>query len=371
MKIVLVLVLVIHGLIHLLGFAKGFGLAEVPQLRGATLLQLGPAWQRPIAALWLVAGALVVTAAVMLALGTGGWWRLGLAALVLSQALVIYAWPDAKAGTVANLVLTVAVLLGWADARFDRATDAAVRRLFATVPSSSPVVTAADVEALPAPVGRWLDRSGVVGRPRVRAVRLRQEGGLRTGVDQPFLDATAEQYFAVDEPGFVWSVRLTMKGLPVAGRDAYLGGRGHMLIAAGALWPIVDATGDKIDQGSLLRFLGELIWFPGAAVAPYLRWQAIDDRSAEVTMTHAGTSATARFTFDDEGRVVSFAARRYLGGGAAARLEDWRATCTEWARFDGVEVPVRGVVTWKLAKGDFDYYRWHITAVEYDRPSRW
>lgn len=371
MKLVLVAVLVIHGLIHLLGFVKGFGLAEVSQLRGETLVQLGPSWQRPLAAAWLLGGALVVTAAVMLALGAGGWWRVGLAALVLSQALVIYAWPDAKAGTLANVVLAVAVLLGWADARFERVTDGAVRRLYASLPATAPTVTAAEVTTLPPPVARWLDRAGVVGRARARAVRLRQEGGLRTGADQPFLDATAEQYFAVDEPGFVWSVRLRMKGLPIAGRDAYLGGHGHMLIAAGALWPIVDATGDKIDQGSLLRFLGEIIWFPSAAVAPYLRWEAIDERTAKVTMTHASVTASARFTFDEQGRVTAFAARRYLGGGAAAVLEDWQATCTEWARFDGVEVPVRGVVSWKLAKGDFDYYRWQITAVEYDRPSRW
>ncbi len=31
---------------------------------------------------------------------------------------------------------------------------------------------------------------------------------------------------------------------------------------------------------------------------------------------------------------------------------------------------MRGVVTWKLATGDFDYYRWQITTVEYDRMAR-
>ena len=44
--------------------------------------------------------------------------------------------------------------------------------------------------------------------------------------------------------------------------------------------------------------------------------------------------------------------------------------CTAWAPLDGVEVPTRGQVTWKLAKGDFTYYDWEIASVAYDRPGR-
>jgi hypothetical protein len=226
------------------------------------------------------------------------------------------------------------------------------------------MVTAADVAALPSPVSRWLWRAGVVGRPRVRTARLRQRGELRSGLDQPFAPASAEQYVTVDPPGFVWTVRLTMKGLPVRGRDAYLEGHGRMLITVGGLVPIVDARGAAIDQGSLLRFLGEMVWYPSAALAPYLRWHPVDDRTAEVTMSHRGVTASGRLTIDDAGRVVRFDARRYLGTGVDARLEDWTVPMTAWARFDGVEVPVRGSVTWELASGPFEYYRWELISLD-------
>ncbi|HKU38530.1 MAG TPA: hypothetical protein VJR89_10295, partial [Polyangiales bacterium] len=36
------------------------------------------------------------------------------------------------------------------------------------------------------------------------------------------------------------------------------------------------------------------------------------------------------------------------------------------ATFQGVRIPVRGVVRWQLASGDFDYYRWQIDAVSYE-----
>ena len=372
MRIAFVIVVVVHGLIHLLGFVKAFGLAEVPQLGGATIVDLGPAWVRPLGAAWLIAAVVLVAAAALLVAGAPGWWRLGLVGVLLSQALIVLLWRDARAGTVANVILAAGVALGWAGARFERATDAAVARLFADVPvAPGPVVTAAEVAALPAPVERWLTHAGVVGRPRVRSVRLRQRGQLRSGPAQPAAAATAEQYFAVDEPGFVWSVRLTMKHLPVRGRDAYLGGHGRMLITAGGLVSLVDASGDAIDQASLLRFLGELVWFPSGALAPYLRWSAVDDATAEVTMSHRGVTASARFTVDADGRVTRFAARRYFGGGPDARLEAWEVPLVAWRRLAGVRVPTRGSVVWKLAAGDFDYYDWEVTALEYDRPARY
>jgi hypothetical protein len=113
------------------------------------------------------------------------------------------------------------------------------------------------------------------------------------------------------------------------------------------------------------------MWFPSAALAPYLTWRAIDDRTAEVTMSHRGVTASARVTIDDDGRPTAFAARRYLGSGADARLEDWYVPLSAWARFDGVEVATRGRVIWKLAAGDFDYYEWELTALEHDRPARY
>lgn len=370
MRFAFVAVMVVHGLIHLLGFVKAFGLAEVSQLSGATIVELGPAWVRPLGVLWLVAAVLIVAAMLMFVVGAPAWWQLGAIGLVLSQALIVLMWRDARAGTIANLVLAIAVAMAWGQARFDRATDDAIAGLLARTPAADAparaVVTEAEVAALPAPVARWLRRAGVIGRPRVATVWLRQRGRLRTAADKPFLAARAEQTFAVDPPGFVWAVRTRMKGLPIVGRDSYLDGRGRMLITASGLVPIVDATGPAIDQGALVRFLGEMIWFPSAALAPYVTWRAIDDRTAEATMSHRGVTASARFTIDDDGRPTAFAARRYLGSGADARLEDWYVPLSAWDRFDGVEVATRGNVIWKLAAGDFDYYQWELTALAHD-----
>ena len=71
-----------------------------------------------------------------------------------------------------------------------------------------------------------------------------------------------------------------MSVLPIAGRDRYADGHGHMLIKLASLLTVADGAGPEIDQGTLLRYLGEIVWFPSAALRDYISWEAIDERSA-------------------------------------------------------------------------------------------
>jgi hypothetical protein len=95
-------ILTVHGLIHLMGFAKAFGLAELPQLTHSISRGWGVGW--------LVAALLVLASAAAFALGYRRFWVLGTAALLVSQAVILSAWSDAWAGTLANAVLLAAVL---------------------------------------------------------------------------------------------------------------------------------------------------------------------------------------------------------------------------------------------------------------------
>ena len=110
----------------------------------------------------------------------------------------------------------------------------------------------------------------------------------------------------------------------------------------------------------MLRYLGEIVWFPSAALSDTISWEAIDERSARATMRHAGVTASAVFAFDERGRFASLTADRYMSAEGGARLEKWVIPATEWRTVRGIEMPVRGNAIWKLAAGDFDYYRWEI-----------
>lgn len=97
-------VVVLHGLIHLMGAAKGLGWAEVSQLVEPISTRLG--------AVWLAAGLITVAAGVLLFGRVRWWWMVGAVAAVISQLAIVTSWADAKAGTIANVVLLVGVVYG-------------------------------------------------------------------------------------------------------------------------------------------------------------------------------------------------------------------------------------------------------------------
>ncbi len=359
--------LLLHGLIHTMGFLKAWNLAAVPQLSGRTVVPLSPAAVRVTGALWAVTALALTVAALLRALDRDAWWTVAAPALVLSQLLIVLQWHDAWAGTVANVVLALVVAVSAGISRFHAGNTDHVRALLARVPAvDAPVLEAGEVAALPAPVRRWLLASGAVGRPRARTVRLVQRGGMRTSPDQAYMPVHARQHFTVDEPGFVWTVDVTMmRVVPVVGRDSFVAGHGRMLIKAAGLVTVADGTGPTFDQGTALRFLGEIVWFPSAAVSPSITWTPVDDRHAQGTIAAGGVTASAIFEFDERDRVVRLTADRYYGG---QTLERWTIPMTEWRVVRGVEIPVRGGAVWKLAAGDFDYFQWEIVDVEVNPP---
>lgn len=366
LRIVFVIIILVHGLIHLLGFVKEWKLAPVSQLGGQTLIPLSAAGTKIAGALWLLACVGFLWAGVAFLLKKESWWMIAAAAAALSQVLVILYWADAKAGTAANIIVLFGLLPAYGDWNFDRMVRQEVQTMLSqSAGMESSPVTREMLAGLPHCVQNWLTQSGVVGKPKAVTVHLKQKGLMRTKPGGEWMPGEAEQYFNTEHPGFIWTIRLQMPpGLPVAGRDKYAGGKGNMLIKAFSLIPIVDGKGGKIDQGTLLRYLGETVWFPSAALSPYIRWEEIDSTSAKATMEYEGVTASGIFSFDAEGNFTSMNAERYMGSGDGATLEKWHIPASEWRVMDGVRIPVKGEVVWKLKEGDFSYYKWEITELD-------
>jgi hypothetical protein len=105
MRWVLSLIVFVHGLIHLMGFAKAFGYAELPQLTQPIARGTG--------VVWLLAALLLVMTAASMTMWPAGFLMIGGVALMLSQVAIATAWQDAWAGSVANLILLVALAHAW------------------------------------------------------------------------------------------------------------------------------------------------------------------------------------------------------------------------------------------------------------------
>ena len=105
MRTTFAIFLVAHGLIHLLGFAKAFHFAELPQLTRPV-----PA---PMGILWLAAALLFLLAAGALFVWPRWWYAIGAVAIAASMVAILPSWDDARFGAVANLIALVGVVLGF------------------------------------------------------------------------------------------------------------------------------------------------------------------------------------------------------------------------------------------------------------------
>jgi Family of unknown function (DUF6544) len=262
-----------------------------------------------------------------------------------------------------------AALLVATSNRFGRQVDVDRRRLLDRPrPPHPPLVTEAMLAALPESAQRYLRYTGVVGRPMVDTVRIRQACTIRPAPDGIAFPLVAEQWYSVDPPGFLWDATVPVAGIPVIrGRDGYIEGRGSMTIKAGSIVPFVDAAGPEVDQAALTRFLSEMPWFPSAFLRDWVTWEAIDDATVRVSIVDGELRATGTLRIDPEGRLVAFRTERHAFVDGGFVLRPWTTPAYAYGEFEGLRLPVRGAAVWTLPDGSsFPYIEVELTDVDYD-----
>lgn len=231
------------------------------------------------------------------------------------------------------------------------------------------LITPEMLESLPAPVQRYMRFSGVVGQPWIDTVLLKYRGRFRMADDKPWMGMSVHQVYTTNPPGFHWKARFSMAGIPLMfGSDTYKNAHGHMFGKLLNVRTIFDARGDELDQGTMLRYLQEMAWFPVAYLCDYITWEGVSDHCADVTFTDGGRTVSARMYFDDEGRLLTFIARRYGDFPGGYRLENWAAPMFRYRSFGGLRVPTQGAGVWQLASGDFSYIELTIDELIYNQP---
>jgi len=105
MKTAIITIILLHGLIHLMGFVKAFSLAEISELT----LPIGRGW----GILWLIAALLLILSGVLFWMNLTAWWIPAIIGLILSQILVFAFWQDARFGTIPNVLILIFLVSGF------------------------------------------------------------------------------------------------------------------------------------------------------------------------------------------------------------------------------------------------------------------
>jgi hypothetical protein len=247
--------------------------------------------------------------------------------------------------------------------------DDAVASEAARQPSGEPtLITDADIEALPAPVARWLRRVGVVGTPRVHNVVVDMHAQLNRGPGEPWMETPVLQVSFVREPTRLFLLRTRMKGLPVTGLHAYTHDGARMQIRVAGVVDMVDESGDAFTRAETVTMLNDFcIMAPGALLDERFVWQPISDTSATVTFTNGVHRVSATLFFDANDDLVDFSSddRHSLPDDG----ERWSTPLRGHREVNGLRLPAEGDAIWHYAdKPDWLYGRFVMQRVQYNVP---
>ena len=105
MKTAIIILLLLHGLIHLMGFVKAFGIAEISELT----LPISRGW----GVLWLIAALLLILSGILFWTEQSAWWIPAITGVILSQVLLFVFWQDARFGTIPNVLILIFLVSGF------------------------------------------------------------------------------------------------------------------------------------------------------------------------------------------------------------------------------------------------------------------
>jgi hypothetical protein len=364
MKYAVIALLVVHGVITMLGFVKAFDLFPVTQLQTPI--------SQPAGLLWLGAGLLLVGSGLALLVGAPWWWVPAALGVVLSQILVFGDWSDAKAGTIANVLLLIPVLvaaLGSAPWSFRARYDHDVTEGLHQPVAAPELVTEADIAQLPAAVQHYLIFTGAVGRPQVQNYRLRFRGALRNGPDDKWMPIVARQQTFISPPTRLFFIEGAMFGVPFDAYHRYVGPQATFQVRAASLVTMVDAHGAEMNHSETVTLFNDMFLLaPATLIDPQIAWEELDPLTVRATWTNAGNTVSAVVSFDGTGALTNFVSddrSRTVDGKQYERLR-WSTPVSGWRDVDGRKLFGSGEATWQLDGQESAYARFELLDVEYN-----
>lgn len=270
--------------------------------------------------------------------------------------------------------LSLLSLLGLGCTSLESGFQEALRRELPAAPAApAQALSEADLALLPAPVQRYVRRTGAVGRPVPRSFRLEFKADMFQKPGGAAMPSTSVQYNVLQKPSRTFFMRSLMFGLPVQVLHAYAGEEAIMKVRVASLATVVDLAGDDLSRGETVTVLNDLCFYaPGALADPRLAWTAVDGRTVDVTFRNGRHTVRARLHFDEAGDLVDFSSddRPALVDGKLLPYR-WRTPVRGWREVGGVRVPTHGEAVYRYPEGDFTYGVFDVTGFELDPPAPW
>ena len=357
-KYLLSLIILVHGLIHCMGFTKGIGYSSASQLTKYI--------SKPMGFLWLCTALLFVVTTVLHHYRKESWPYMAVAAIILSQVLIISAWHDAKFGTIANIIIFFVAIAGWGNQHFENKFIAHVKaNLQNNNSSAAAFLLEADIQSLPQPVQKYVRYSGAINQPTLKSVRIVFDGEMRDkGKD--WFTFKSIQYNLTEEPTRLFFMKAHMFGMMVPGFHNYQNKTAAMQVKLFGLFPVVQAKGNEMNKAETVTILNDMcLLYPSSLIDKRIAWSPIDSTSAKATFTNGDNKISAILHFNKLGQLTNFISDdRY----AISDMKRYRFSTPvkNYKLINGRNVPTYGEAVWHYPDGDFVYGKFYLKTIDYN-----
>jgi hypothetical protein len=358
LKYIFAFLLLIHGLIHIMGFAKAYGYGNIQQLTKEI--------SKPVGSLWLFACLLFLISITGVLLQKEWWPVIALFAVVLSQVLILLSWKDAKFGTIANMLILLTAIFSITTIQFEKVFRTDVKQqLISNSSLSIDLLTESDLQSLPLPVQKYLRYTGAINQPKVKNVRIVFDGEMRDkGKD--WFTFQSVQYNFTNDPARLFFMKATMYGITVPGYHHYQKETAGMQIKLFGLFPIVQIKGNEMNTTETVTLFNDMcLMYPASLIDKSIRWESIDNTSAKAIFTNGGITITATLYFNEEGQLINFISDdRY----AVSNMKKYRFSTPvrDYRMINGRKVPGYGEAVWHYPEGEFVYGKFNLKTIDYN-----
>lgn len=361
MKILFLIIVFFHGIIHLLGFLKAFDFSELKELTIPI--------SKPIGILWLLAMLLFINYGILYLTSYRYDWLFGIIAVILSQVIIIMFWKDARFGTLPNLLILIVSIINLGSFLIKNEFTSRVIEDFSTNNSlTKEILTEKDIVDLPIPVQNYLHYTKSVGQEKIKNFKAEFEGVLRTSPDDKGMSVHSVQYNFYKNPSRYFYVSATKMGMPAVGLHIYRNESATFQVKLLNWINMVDAKGDKMTKGETVTLLNDMCLIaPATLIDDRIEWETVNDTLVKARFTNGHVKIRAELYFNKKHELVNFISYdRYEINGKNYNNYPWSTPLGNYKMINGYLLPSRGKLIYKRPEGDFTYGELVYKNVEYN-----
>jgi len=362
MRYLFAFLLLIHGLIHLMGFVKAFKYAEISQLTQPI--------SRTTGLIWLLAALLFLTSTLLFLLRKDAWWMVAVPAVLISQGLIFASWQDAKFGSIANIIALLGIVMAYGTWNYFKTykNDVAAGMQHPSSISAA-LLTEADLQELPEPVRKYLRLTGSVGKPKVANFKVEFTGQIRKNEQSEWMPFTSEQYNFMEPATRLFFMKATMKHLPVAGYHHFKNGAAVMDIRLLSLFKVQYQAGKEMDISETVTFFNDMCCMaPATLIDKRVKWLETTGNKVRASFTNKDITISAWLFFDDRGMLLNFISEDRYAASADNTFQKlpWSTPIKEYKTINGQTLSGYAEAIYAYPEGDLCYGTFRTTNIKYN-----